>query len=133
MNHGFLTVSDTWIHQDQERYVIMDCTREDVHYAGFVKTATTEAKSAEFDAIVKEVKKAEKEAEKEAEKRRKEEDEVQLLLSSNLLNSAYLHIKSSLSPFSLKQPKSSRIHSSPIGSRKILLKLLNQSYFSIDA
>ena len=74
MNHGILTVSDTWIHQDQERYVIMDCTREDVHYAGFVKTATTEAKSAEFDAIVKEVKKAEKEAEKEAEKKRKEEE-----------------------------------------------------------
>ena len=55
----------------------MDCTREDAHYAGFVKTSTSEAKSAGFDAIVKEVKKAEKEAEKQ---RKKEKEKVQFFL-----------------------------------------------------
>ncbi|KAL5504788.1 hypothetical protein ACEPAH_7451 [Sanghuangporus vaninii] len=55
----------------QERYTIMDCTRPDRHYVGFVKKDTTEARSPEFDKLLKELKEVEKKA-KEAEKKAKE-------------------------------------------------------------
>ncbi|OCB87622.1 hypothetical protein A7U60_g5329 [Sanghuangporus baumii] len=55
----------------QERYTIMDCTRPDRHYVGFVKKDTTEASSPEFDKLLKELKEAEKKT-KEAEKKAKE-------------------------------------------------------------
>ena len=46
----------------------MDCTRPDRHYAGFVKTSTTEAKSPEFNAILKQIKAGQ---ERERQERRK--------------------------------------------------------------
>ncbi|KAL5532112.1 hypothetical protein ACEPAF_5676 [Sanghuangporus sanghuang] len=60
----------------QERYTIMDCTRPDRHYVGFVKKDTTEASSPEFDKLLKELKEAEKKA-KEAEKKVKEAEKAQ--------------------------------------------------------
>ncbi|KAL5483331.1 hypothetical protein ACEPAI_8562 [Sanghuangporus weigelae] len=61
----------------QERYTIMDCTRPDRHYVGFVKKDTTEARSPEFDKLLKELQEAEKKAAREAEKAAKEAERKQ--------------------------------------------------------